>query len=285
MFGNFKKIKSKFPPSSFWTALATVAIAVLTGYYVYYASQQWKAMDSQLKVMDNQLKYIQESGKQTAIQTDNLIRQAITQAEATNKLAKEAKRSNNISDNALKINTRQSHVTLTLANPPKLITNGIAIWYPRDAPLPKGYDFSKPLTLVPGQKLEGAISVLNVGSTTAIIGESTYMAWWKGPLPMSRPYAGKVPTEGERLVNNKDKPVTKLESGQYGRFNINTQVPESYDGTKPLYIIGHVIYHSVLKDGTLKTWHNMLFARQYDSCKGYFIPVTDRPDYEGNENP
>jgi len=37
-------IKSKSPSSAGWTAIATIAIAVLTGVYVHYARKQWREM-------------------------------------------------------------------------------------------------------------------------------------------------------------------------------------------------------------------------------------------------
>ncbi|HYB61020.1 MAG TPA: hypothetical protein VEH50_06035 [Methylomirabilota bacterium] len=44
-----KWLKPTIKSSGFWTALATVTMAVTTGIYTYYARKQWQAMDSQLK--------------------------------------------------------------------------------------------------------------------------------------------------------------------------------------------------------------------------------------------
>lgn len=53
-------VKRAFTSSTFWTALATVAIAVLTGYYTYYARKQWQAMSGQLDTMNGQLAEMQK---------------------------------------------------------------------------------------------------------------------------------------------------------------------------------------------------------------------------------
>ena len=110
---------------TFWTALATFVIAIFTGGLLYYSNKQWASMDNQLRIMDNQLSYTIRSGKESSAQTDNLVKQAIAQAnaakataeatkdiavrtlrqaEATNRLAEQAKRSADIADNALRIN-------------------------------------------------------------------------------------------------------------------------------------------------------------------------------------
>src|SRR6267142_1197585 len=47
----WRPIKRTCSSSTFWTALATVAIAVATCIYTYYARKQWQAMDSQLGEM------------------------------------------------------------------------------------------------------------------------------------------------------------------------------------------------------------------------------------------
>ena len=49
------KIKKIGGSSNFWTAVATVMIAITTGIYTYYARKQWEAMDKQATLMHEQL--------------------------------------------------------------------------------------------------------------------------------------------------------------------------------------------------------------------------------------
>lgn len=58
--------------NAFITAVATIAIAILTGYYVTYAKRQWIAMHDQLEEM-----------RSSSLQTDKMIAVAAAQAEAS----------------------------------------------------------------------------------------------------------------------------------------------------------------------------------------------------------
>lgn len=88
-----------------WTdvAMVFVTFGILIAAFFQYGVfiEQRRIMEHTLSVMDNQLKYAIQSGKDTAMQTDNLIRQAIMQSNETQKLAKHAEESANIAKETL----------------------------------------------------------------------------------------------------------------------------------------------------------------------------------------
>lgn len=106
-----QKLDDNEKPPNRWMIRFTGVIAfaaVVQGVIAYY---QWTAMSDQLAIMDNQLREIREGGKDThelavsaktqADSTKAVADSTLAQVEATNKLAKEAKRSADIAGMSL----------------------------------------------------------------------------------------------------------------------------------------------------------------------------------------
>lgn len=71
-----ERLKPMLKSPNFWTALATVVIAVATGVYTYYARKQWQAMSGQLTAMQGQLTEMQKQYPELKKSSDAAISQA-----------------------------------------------------------------------------------------------------------------------------------------------------------------------------------------------------------------
>ncbi len=132
----------------------------------------------------------------------------------------------------------------------------------------------QPEILARGTLVSGQFYVDNIGGTTANISDcGCWVTWFRGPLPMERPYEGE---NGNIPINIKLKPGMSMPI-VFGSGNTmgeeGTRI-KSGEEDWHLYVMGWLEY---IDDLRIK--RRTAFCREYSASEGRFIAVNNT-DYE-----
>lgn len=215
--------------------LLAVLAASSAAIFFYF---QWQTMEKQLLSLDN-------SSKRNFSQTDNLIMQSIVQARAMETLAKEAKRTGDISESALKINYTQSETALKQSIDSARLDQ--RAWL--------GLGEFKVTQFEKGKPVHINIEIINSGKTPAIdVTQSNNIGWLS--VSYYNPAAWKDDIESKSFFK-KWFDILKYRTAQsvppQGRFFMSggdTILDDSdYDAIKSkkliLYVYGRINYNDI----------------------------------------
>lgn len=155
---------------------------------------------------------------------------------------------------------------IAIANGPDIRIAQIHIW-PRGQGGPQNGGNSVPV-LSPGEKVDGALYLVNFGSHDAIIESANLGVFWRSePLDMRNPLWGNAQVGVSSDVINPGERVTWL---------FHTDVPA--DVPRRLYVLGDVPYRSAQG-----IHYRRYFARTFDLKQRRFVETDDTRAYEQSE--
>jgi hypothetical protein len=147
-----------------------------------------------------------------------------------------------------------------ISHPPILRLTNPAIWQ-------KGGPRDQPPDLDDPRGIDGRAYLQNLGSSTATIRLTKFMALWYKDLPMWRPY--------NDMESDTEKPANELPPLGYAEFK-NVIIPPRDD--ENLFFLGYAYFGD-----PSGTQGNILFAWRYDAGLRHFVRVKDRPEYDTEE--